>query len=155
MWNCSWEPSCFQASFASTLSPGLWLSALPSQPQLSRHQLTFCQRPTTDTNSIQMNLILLKKMMHIIRSFLIAPNVSLRTQGWGLGPSFFFPSKFNNTNDLGRSQFVQLTGLLMNLQHNVSRRVSESGVSLSPFKEVQDLEILAYQKLSIGRHLHY
>ena len=74
----------------------------------------------------------------------------------GLGSLFFFfPSKFNNTNDLGRSQFVQLTGLLMNLQHNVSRRVSESGVSLSPFKEVQDLEILAYQNLSIGRHLHY
>ena len=80
-WNCSREPSCFQASFTSTLSPGPWLSALPSQPQLSRHQLTFCQSPTTDTNSIQMNLIPLKKMMHIIRSFLIAPNVSLRTQG--------------------------------------------------------------------------
>ena len=74
----------------------------------------------------------------------------------GLGPLlfFFFSSKFNNTDDLGRSQFVQLTGL-MNLQHNVSRRVSESGVSFSPFKEAQDLEILAYKNLSIGRHLHY
>ena len=74
----------------------------------------------------------------------------------GLGPLlFFFSSEFNNTDDLGRSQFVQLTGLLMNVQHNVSRRVSESGVSLFPFKEAQDLEILAYKNLSIGRHLCY
>ena len=105
------------------------------------------------TNSIQMNLVPLKK---IIRSSLIVPNASLRDQGWGLGPSyFFFSSEFNNTDDLGRSQFVQLTGLLMNVQHNVSRRVSESGVSLFPFKEAQDLEILAYKNLSIGRHLCY